>query len=101
MSSPKYSQVPTEEKVDDEQRNISRRSSRASALVLGLGSFIILSSLVIFFLGFAKIDTVRNAASDDFANAGSESSHEYETRATGDPYLLGVGKADITGYEMK
>ncbi|PQE06083.1 neutral alkaline non-lysosomal ceramidase protein [Rutstroemia sp. NJR-2017a BBW] len=97
MSSPKYSQVPTEEKVDDEQRNFSPRSSRASALVLGLGSFIILSSLVIFVLGFAKIDTVRDAPSDNFSNAGSESSHEYETRATGDPYLLGVGKADITG----
>jgi hypothetical protein len=24
----------------------------------------------------------------------------YATRATGDQYLLGVGKADITGYEI-
>ncbi|KAM3064936.1 hypothetical protein ACMFMG_011236 [Clarireedia jacksonii] len=97
MPSSQYSQVPTEEKVDDEQRNISPRPSRASALVIGLGSFIILSSLVAFFLGLGTIDTVRGPASDNFSNAGSESSHEYETRATGDQYLLGVGKADITG----
>lgn len=97
MSRFEYSQVPADEKVEDEQPKIPRRRSLASALFFAFAGLVLFVAFTTLVVGLAKIDDVRPNNESPNTNFEWAYEHEHETRATGDPYLIGVGKADITG----
>lgn len=92
-----YSQVPVDEKVENEQPEVSRRKFLASAIFFALAGFVLFTAFTALVVGLAKIESVQ--PNNESPNINSEWTHEHdhETRATGDQYLIGVGKADITG----
>ncbi|KAB8302967.1 hypothetical protein EYC80_006281 [Monilinia laxa] len=96
MSSFKYLKVSADEKFEDEPK-IPRRRFLASALFFTFTGLVLFTAVTLLVVGLAKIESVQlNGA---FSNTNSEWNHEndHKTRATGDKYLIGVGKADITG----
>ncbi|ESZ90091.1 neutral ceramidase precursor [Sclerotinia borealis F-4128] len=97
MSRYEYSQVPGDEKVEDEKREIPLKKSLASVILYAFAGFILFTAFTALVMGLAKIESVQ--PNNEFPNTSSEWTHEHdhETRATGDLYLIGVGKADITG----
>lgn len=98
-----YEVLPVEEKDgsqegDDQADQPTWRKSLFITVVLMSLSFII---LLLVFVGISlvwtsnRLDTISLAA-EPAANIAKVLS-EHEIRAPGDQYLLGVGKADITG----
>jgi len=88
-----YEPLPGEEKqaVDQEDASIPVKSSGLRRITIA--SIITLVSLLAF-LVTAKVWAPPIA---EEPVERSEKLHDYLARATGDQYLLGVGKGDITG----
>ncbi|TEY86407.1 hypothetical protein BOTCAL_0009g00340 [Botryotinia calthae] len=97
MSRFEYSQVPADEKLENERPETPRKRSLASAIFLALAGVVLFTAFTALVLGLAKIEDVQPTHKSSNTNSGWANNHEHETRATGDPYLIGVGKADITG----
>ncbi|KAI9641032.1 hypothetical protein NHQ30_010460 [Ciborinia camelliae] len=97
MSRFEYLQVQADEKVEDGQPEVPRRKSLASVVFFAFAGFVLFTAFTALVVGLAKIESVQ--PNKQLPNANSEWTHEndHETRAIGDPYLIGVGKADITG----
>ncbi|CZR64169.1 probable neutral ceramidase precursor [Phialocephala subalpina] len=99
FQSSEYQQLPVEEKVEDEQPQapIKKRNNKAFvALVVCLIAF----ALLFAFLGTRSSkhdDESQQQIFEEAAEAEFASFLNGEARATGQQYLLGVGKADITG----
>jgi len=64
------------------------RTKHSRNFIVAASTVIILAFLYIFF-GSTSVETFRSRWSLQFGNGGN---------GQGDQYLLGVGKADITGY---
>jgi hypothetical protein len=101
--SQKYLQLPVEEKVEHEALDTPTQRSRWSNKVTVLvASMLLIISLLVLGLATSK---VTEAETKLVIEPVTEADHsewvaaEMGSRATGDEYLLGVGKADITGYE--
>jgi hypothetical protein len=92
-STQQYSELPVEEKSEDEilaLAKVSKWSKKAIALVasmLLLGSLLLVIGASTFFAKDTVVETEEISPEEWLA-----------ARATGDQYLLGVGKADMTGY---
>jgi neutral ceramidase len=90
-----YSELPVEEKLEDGQpeapANNSKWSKRATLWVLSMLAF---ASLLLV-IGTGAL----SGRTPVYESPVEESDWlAHATRAAGDQYLLGVGKADITGY---
>ncbi|KAG0650469.1 Neutral ceramidase 2 [Hyphodiscus hymeniophilus] len=97
MPSQHYQALPVEEKVDDDQSNPpppSRQWSKTRIALL-LSLLLLLSTIVAIATQALTLETP--AVDDLIDDEGTEWLREHLTRATGDKYLIGVGKADITG----
>ncbi|RAL63285.1 hypothetical protein DID88_004361 [Monilinia fructigena] len=96
MSTFEYLKVPADEKFEDEPK-IPRRRFLASALFFAFTGLVLFTALTLLVVGLAKVESVQ--LNREFSNTNSEWNHEnnHKTRAAGDKYLIGVGKADITG----
>lgn len=97
MSRFEYSQVPVDEKLENERPETPRKRSLASAIFLALAGVVLFTAFTALVVGLTKIEDVQPKHKSSNTNSGWANNHEHETRATGDPYLIGVGKADITG----
>lgn len=97
MSRFEYSQVPVDEKLENERPETPRKRSLASAIFLALAGVVLFTAFTALVVGLTKIEDVQPNHKSSNSNSGWANKHEHETRATGDPYLIGVGKADITG----
>lgn len=90
-----------EEKSEDEELDAPVRNSRwgkkAAAWFI---STVVLTILLLLVVG---IGAVTKTVPSPVDNSPFEDPEwlAHATRATGDSYLIGVGKADITGYERK
>ncbi len=91
-----YEQLPVEEKGDDEQLQSPPTISRARKIILVSA----ISLLTLIFALFV-LESVNLLPSKSSLPAAEEDDAEWlranMPRTTGDQYLLGVGKADITG----
>lgn len=96
-----YEAIPVDEKVDDDQRETSQTSPvkrNNNKVFVGLVLCLIAFASLFAFLGTARSTqgsleySTEETAQDDSATYLMEAA-----RATGQQYLLGVGKADITG----
>lgn len=102
FQSSEYQQLPVEEKVEDEQPQapVKKRNNKAFvALVVCLIAFASLFA----FLGTRSSkhdDESQQQIFEEAAEAEFASFLNGEARATGQQYLLGVGKADITGLVL-
>ncbi|KAF7856119.1 hypothetical protein EAF04_010072 [Stromatinia cepivora] len=97
MSRFEYSQVLADEKLEDERPEVPRRKSLASAIFYAFAGLVLFTAFAALVVGLAKIESVQPSNEPPNINSEWASEHEHETRATGDQYLIGVGKADITG----
>ncbi|KAL3420116.1 neutral/alkaline non-lysosomal ceramidase [Phlyctema vagabunda] len=90
MPSLKYFELPTEEKDQQlQEKKTSRRSNLSIATIL----FFVTLTLILSAVGIAKVRKEEHVDQVD----RSDWLRSYQARATGDSYLLGVGKADVTG----
>jgi hypothetical protein len=101
MPSQQYQALPVEDKLDEGQPStpspVSKWTRTRMVLVLSL---LFLVSFT-FVAATARVFTRQspNTQSTDVVEPVSEEwLREHLTRATGDTYTIGVGKADITGY---
>ena len=93
-----YEALPVEEKLDSEEPGVPVKPPRRNpTLVAFTISLVFLVSLVVV-LGTVKAWTALTDTESIMDNPEALLAHA--ARATGDQYLLGVGKADITGYEI-
>lgn len=102
FQSSEYAVLPVEEKQEvdhdaDAPVTKPRRSRTFLAFIVALFSLIVV-------LGVVAVQTWAPASSHRVQQHGDEKQaateadlHDHLSRATGDQYLLGVGKADITG----
>ncbi|TVY80554.1 Neutral ceramidase [Lachnellula suecica] len=92
----KYEPLPVEEKhaVGQEDTPVKARSSRWSKIsIVSIITFVsVLSLLGVLATVRASVPVIAEESVDN-----SEELHDYLARASGDQYLLGVGKGDITG----
>lgn len=96
MSSFEYSKVSADEKLEDEPK-IPRRKSLASALFFAFTGIILFTALTLLVVGLVKVERVHLNKESPKTNSEWTHENDHKTRATGDKYLIGVGKADITG----
>jgi len=99
-STQQYSELPVEEKLEFAPV-LAPRKSRWSKMIVALVASLLLVSLII--LGISVVRTgetiIEGSVSEPTeADHAEWLAHAVKSRATGDQYLLGVGKADITGY---
>lgn len=96
-----YSELSGEDKAEDSQHQQPETLTsppapkwRKHILLLGVPFLLVLA-----FLAFAAAQdaTVRETETPEKAGQYPEWLRDHEIRAAGDQYLLGVGKADITG----
>jgi len=94
-----YEALPVEEKLDSGEPEVPVKGPRRNKPLLAfIVSLVSLASLP-FFLGAFKAWTTVAKTQSTVDNPEALLAHA--ARATGDQYLLGVGKADITGYEIR
>ncbi|KAA8576191.1 hypothetical protein MFRU_009g01240 [Monilinia fructicola] len=96
MSSFEYSKVSADEKLEDEPK-IPRRKSLASALFFAFTGIILFTALTLLVVGLVKVERVHLNKESPKTNSEWTHENDHKTRAIGDKYLIGVGKADITG----
>lgn len=99
FQSPEYQQLPVEEKVEDERPLVPAKKRNNKAFLALVVCLIVFASLFAF-LGTSRSsenEASRQQIFEDAAEAEFASFLNEEARATGQQYLLGVGKADITG----
>jgi neutral ceramidase len=90
-----YAGLPVEEKSKDKQSSATvHRSKWSTALTACVFSVLFLVSFTIIAGNAGSVKAQAAKVPVD----GSQWLHSHTARATGDEYLLGVGKADITGY---
>ncbi|KAJ8070538.1 hypothetical protein OCU04_000912 [Sclerotinia nivalis] len=97
MSRFEYSQVLADEKVGDEQPEVPRRKPLASAIFYAFAGLVLFTAFAALVVELSKTGSAQPSNGPPNINSDWASEHEHETRATGDQYLIGVGKADITG----
>lgn len=97
MSEFEYSQVSADEMVEDEKSEVPRRRSLGSVMFLAFAGLLLFTAFTAFVVGISKIESVQPNSESFSSNSEWSHEHGHETRATGDKYLVGVGKADITG----
>lgn len=96
-----YEAVPKEEKVEEVPVLTKKSHKWGKILVFVLIAFLALSALVAITSNHQTTDrnsvssTEYDVATDQIAQDDAEA---FLSRATGQQYLLGVGKADITGF---
>lgn len=98
MRSSQYSQLPSEEKEDQTEPQTPVTGARRSQLFIAIVTLLFTLALLTLVLGFSKswnVQTEATSPTDPIDD--SEWLRKFESRATGDEYLIGVGKADITG----
>lgn len=97
MTDGKYSVVAEDEKSDHNVPQTLRRRSRLHNIFLGLTSLAVFLGLILVGVNLATARTLH--ADEEILEQKPQwmQSHEAKARANGDEYLLGVGKADITG----
>jgi neutral ceramidase len=96
--SQEYSELPVEEKLEDEELETPVRTSRwgKKADAWGISTAVLAILLLVVGIGaFTRKVPVDNSPFED------QEWLAHATRATGDSYLIGVGKADITGYQKQ
>lgn len=99
MPSQQYQALPVEEKLDEEQPSSSphiRKWSKTRVAIVFLLSFLV--SFTIVAATTRSLTRHTPTAEPSINDEDTEWLREHLTRATGDTYLLGVGKADITGF---
>jgi hypothetical protein len=89
-----YSELPGEEKLEGEKHQSLPKSRKWSPLSLLLLIPLLFVASLVFVVGLAKIISQPIPPSQ----IGSSRWLAHEARQTDAQYLLGVGKADITGY---
>jgi hypothetical protein len=91
-----YEPLPAEEKqaVDQEDTSITVKSSGWSRITIA--SIITLVSFVSLLAFLVTTKAWTPSVAEESVETPDEL-HDYLARATGDQYLLGVGKGDITG----
>jgi len=97
--SQRYSELPVEEKTEDERQPEVRphNSGWSKQSVAFIVSILLLASFI-FAYGATEF-TGRSSKRPAVQPVMGEAEWlAHATRAAGDQYLLGVGKADITGY---
>lgn len=96
-----YQALPAEEKLDEEQpSNPSPTSKWTKSRIAFVFSFLFLVSFT-FVAATARVLMLYSSTTQSADVIEPESEQwlrEHLTRATGDTYTIGVGKADITGY---
>lgn len=98
---PAVRETSVDEKLVDEPAELTPTSSRWSKKAIAFGASALLLSVSLLVFGGSKL-MVKNTT--DIETPVGEDQSEWlanAARATGDQYLLGVGKADITGYASK
>ena len=100
MPDPRYSAIPEEEKPDsaaDEHVKVSSSNPKLhNNVFLGFATCLVSLALILLVVGLVTIRTIQ-AHDESPVFDDSQWLHSHETRAQGDKYLIGVGKADITG----
>ncbi|RDL31399.1 Uncharacterized protein BP5553_09608 [Venustampulla echinocandica] len=91
-----YVALPAQEKVEAGPQDGPDKTLRRSNAFLATLLSVLFLTLVLAGLGTAALWTPSTSATEPRVD-DSEAFREHLTRATGDQYLLGVGKADITG----
>jgi hypothetical protein len=98
-SSQQYQALPVEEKLDGDQSSNQPQTRKWSKTRIGLiFSLLLLVSFAIVGATTRTLTRQTPAVKTSIEDPDSEWLREHLTRATGDTYLIGVGKADITGY---
>ena len=97
--SQQYQALPVEEKLDGDQPSNQPQTRKWSKTRIGLVlSLLVLVSFAIFGVTTRTLTRQTPAVKTPIEDPDTEWLREHLTRATGDTYLIGVGKADITGY---
>lgn len=96
-SAPKYEKVPVDEKPQDEPVASPPKSSVWSKKIYTFLVTMLLLSAVFFAMGRCSIKEKTQTVLEPVTESSEEATEWLAARATGDEYLLGVGKADITG----
>lgn len=92
-----YSSLPVTEDRKDEDENPVKVPKR---LFVWLGALISVLLLAIAFVVLGRVDYLDYSAPSTESVVDQEATksfHDHLARAGGDEYLIGVGKADITG----
>jgi neutral ceramidase len=104
-SSQHYQVLPLEEKLEDEQpRNPPHTPKwRKTRLAVAFSFFFLLSFTLVAVTARAltRHPPASETSIQDEEEAAESWVKDHLTRASGDTYLIGVGKADITGYVKK
>ena len=98
-SAQQYSEIPVEDKLDGVELEIPARTSRWSKKVVvgGILAAILVTVLLVVSLGsMGREEPIQTTTNSSPLEDPDWLAHA--TKATGDTYLIGVGKADITGY---
>lgn len=91
-----YSELPLEEKQGEIQSDSANELPRwRRKTIIWTVSLLTVASLLILGFGLGVLDT--KVAKKNLPVEDANSEWLARTRAAGDQYLLGVGKADITG----
>jgi neutral ceramidase len=101
-SSQQYEALPVEEKLEDEQPSTTPQTPKWSkarmALVCSLLFLVSFALVAATARALTRHAQVTETSIEDEDEAAESWLKEHLTRASGDTYLIGVGKADITGY---
>jgi hypothetical protein len=87
-----YLALPKDDSLDDFEENPVKAPKRILASILICISLLCVGILYLT-LGAVSLEPAAAQSDDDYTSAF----RDHLTRAGGDEYLLGVGKADITG----
>lgn len=96
MQALQYSELPTEDL--DESRQVVvpvKTSTKRTPLSIAGVALLFTAALVLVVVASSKLFAPKIVTS---AVEETEWLRDYRARATGDEYLLGTGKADVTGY---
>ena len=98
MPSQQYQALPVEEKQDEDPLNNPPPTRTWSKTRIAVGFSLLLLLSAIIAATTQALTRYIPAAEESIEEDGTEWLREHLTRTTGDKYLLGVGKADITGF---
>ena len=96
MPSQQYQALLAEEKLDEGRTIQQTRKWSKTRIALSFSLLVLLSAIIALTTQAStrQIPTAKTSFEDE----GDEWLREHLTRATGSTYLIGVGKADITGF---
>ena len=89
-----------DEHVDTETLQVSLRPRKWSSTRIASFACILLSLALLFLVGTSAWVAKPQKDAQPVLDESAAAWLSHATRATGDTYLLGVGKADITGYAL-